>query len=180
MLIYIILLDVKHGFWHVPLDEPSSFLTTFNTPFGRYRERMPFGISSAPDVFQRKMHEVTEGLKGVEVIADDFVVVGFGDSIEDASKDHDGNLEAFLECCAVKHLKLNDKKLRLRLHEVPFIGHAATSEGLRVDPYNVQAIMEMPSPSGVAAVQCLLGLTQYLSEFLSYLSDITKPLRELT
>ena len=45
-------LDVQHGFWHVPLDEPSSFLTTFNTPFGRYRwKRMPFGICSAPEVF---------------------------------------------------------------------------------------------------------------------------------
>ena len=137
-------LDVRHGFWHVPLDEASSFLTTFNTPFGRYRwKRMPFGISSAPEVFQRKMHEVTEGLRGVEVIADDFVVVGFGESVEDATADHDSNLEAFLERCTVKHLKLNDKKLRLRLQEVPFIGHVATSEGLRVDPYKVQAIMEI-------------------------------------
>ena len=57
---------------------------------------MPFGISSAPENFQRRMHEVTEGLKGVEVIADDIVKVGFGDSMEDATTDHDGNLEAFL------------------------------------------------------------------------------------
>ena len=126
------------------------------------------------------MYEVSEGLKGVEVVADDFVVVGFGDSMEDATKDHDRNLEVFLERCAMKDLKLNDKKLRLRLQEVPFIGHVATSEGLRVDPYKVQAIMEMPSPTDVAAVQRLLGLTQYLSKFLPHLSDITKPLRELT
>ena len=46
-------LDVRHGFWHVPLDEPSLLLTTFNTPFGHYRwKRMPFGISSAPEIFQ--------------------------------------------------------------------------------------------------------------------------------
>ena len=47
---------------------------------------MPFGISSAPEVFQQRMHVVTEGLKGVEVIADDFVVVGFGDLIEDVTR----------------------------------------------------------------------------------------------
>ena len=42
-------LDVSKGFWHIELDEPSSILTTFHTPFGRYRwKRMPFGISSAP------------------------------------------------------------------------------------------------------------------------------------
>ena len=113
-------LDVRHGFWHVPLDESSSLLTTFNTPFGRYRwKRMPFGICSAPEVFQRRMHEIIEGLKGVEVVADDFVVVGFGDSIEEATTDHDKNLESFLRRCVERNLKLNDKKLKLRLQEVP-------------------------------------------------------------
>ena len=58
------LLDVSNGFWHVVLDAESSFCTTFNTPFGRYRwKRMPFGIRSAPEVFQRKMHELIEGLR---------------------------------------------------------------------------------------------------------------------
>ena len=73
------ILDVRIGFWHVVLDESSSFLTTFHTPFGRYRwKRMPFGICSAPEVFQRRMHELIEGLHGIEVITDDFAAVGFG------------------------------------------------------------------------------------------------------
>ena len=64
--------DASNGFWQVELDEESSMLTTFNTPFGRYRwKRMPFGINSAPEVWQRRMREHIEGLKGVEVIADD-------------------------------------------------------------------------------------------------------------
>ena len=63
-------LDVQQGFWHVELDDESSLLTTFNTPFGRYRfKRLPFGLSSLPEVFQRRMHEVIEGLHGCEVIA---------------------------------------------------------------------------------------------------------------
>lgn len=174
-------LDVRQGFWHVPLDEKSSLLTTFNTPFGRYRwKRMPFGISSAPEVFQRRMHEVIEGLEGVEVVADDFVVVGFGETLEQANHDHDDHLEVFLQRCDEKNLKLNDKKIKLRMQEVPFIGHIATADGLSVDPHKVQAIMEMPEPEDVAAIQRLLGLAQYLNKFLPHLSDITKPLRELT
>ena len=67
--------DASNGFWQVELDDESSSLTTFNTPFGRYRwKRMPFGINSAPEIWQRKMREHVEGLKGVEVIADDFVI----------------------------------------------------------------------------------------------------------
>ena len=70
------ILDVSKGFWHALLDEPTSFQTTFHTPFGRYRwKRMLFEISSALKVFQPRMHELIEGLQGVEVIADDFMVV---------------------------------------------------------------------------------------------------------
>ena len=70
-------LDAKCGFWQVKLDENSSYLTTMNTPFGRYRWlRMPFAINSAPEVWQQRMHELVEGLTGVEVIADDLLVCG--------------------------------------------------------------------------------------------------------
>ena len=90
-------LDVSNRFWHVVLDEGSSFCTTFKTLFGRYHwKMMPFWIRSAPEVFQHKMHELIEGLRGVEVIADDSVVVGYGESWQSAIKDHDRNLLSFL------------------------------------------------------------------------------------
>ena len=174
-------LDVRSGFWHITLDQASSYLTTFNTPFGRFRwRRMPFGIRSAPEVFQRRMHELIEGMPQVEVIADDFVVVGKGNTIEEANNDHGKNLVAFLRLCDEKGLKLNTEKLMLRQPEVSFIGHIATGEGLKVDPSKVKAIREMPAPTDIAGVQRMLGLAQYLSKFLPHLSDITKPLRELT
>ena len=77
-------------------------------------------------------------------------------------------------------MKLNARKARLRMSEVPFIGHVATPEGLCVDPAKVRAIKEMPAPVDIAGIQRLLGLAQYLSKFLPHLSDMTKPLRELT
>ena len=73
--------------------ESSSFFTTFWTPFGRYRWlRMPFGISSAPEEFQRQLHKITAGLAGVEVIADDILIYGAGNTDEQGSADHDQNL----------------------------------------------------------------------------------------
>ena len=63
------ILAVSKGFWHVLLDEHSSFLTTFHTPFSRYRwRRMPFGICSAPEVFQRHMHELIEGYRELKLL----------------------------------------------------------------------------------------------------------------
>ena len=77
------------------------------------------------------MHELIEGMPQVEVIADDFVVVGKGNTIEEANNDHDKNLVAFLQLCEDKGLKLNTEKLILRQPEVSFIGHIATGESSR-------------------------------------------------
>lgn len=42
---FFTLVDAKKGYWHLPLDEPSSYLTTFGTPFGRFRfTRLPYGL----------------------------------------------------------------------------------------------------------------------------------------
>ena len=174
-------LNIRSGFWHITLDEPSFFLTTFQTPFGRYRwKRMPFGICCAPEIFQRRMHELIEGLTEIEVIADDFVVVGRGNSEAEAMHDHDKNLQALLQRCEERGVRLNADKLKLRMHAIPFVGHRATDQGLCVDPVKVQAIKEMPTLKDVAGIQRLLGLTQYLSKFLPQLSNITQPLCELT
>lgn len=69
-------LDANHGFWQVQLDEDSSKLCTFNTPFGRYWLRLPFGIVSAPEVFQKCIAQRLEDLDGVVNIVDDILVWG--------------------------------------------------------------------------------------------------------
>ena len=63
------LLNAKSGFWQVKLDDDSSYLTMFNTPFGRYRWlRMQFGIDSAPEEWQRCAHELAEALEGCLIV----------------------------------------------------------------------------------------------------------------
>ena len=92
--------DAKDGFWQKRLDTDSSSKTTFNTPFGRYRwKRMPFGISSAPEVWQLKMHEFVEDLEGVELIADDFLIAGFGSTDREVNQSLERNERAFLDKC---------------------------------------------------------------------------------
>ena len=85
-------MDVYKGFTNIELDDSSSFLTTMHTPIGRYRWlRMPFGVSLGPEEYQRRQHEALEGLTGVVNKADDILVFGSGDSMEEAEKDHDIN-----------------------------------------------------------------------------------------
>ena len=126
------------------------------------------------------MHQLIEGLKGVEVVADDFMVFGCGGSHDEAIADHDNNLKAFLKRCEERNVVLGAEKLQLRQTEVPFIGHMATANGLKPGPGKVKALVEMPAPTDVTGVRRFLGMVQYLAKFLPRLSVMTKPLRELT
>ncbi|KAK0137210.1 hypothetical protein N1851_026595 [Merluccius polli] len=71
---YFSILDARSGYWAIKLSEESSLLITFNMIFGRYRFlRLPFGIVSAQDEFQRRIDETYEGLEGVAGIVDDIM-----------------------------------------------------------------------------------------------------------
>ena len=91
-------LDCKDGYWQIKLTEENSLLTTFATPFGRYKwNRMPFRISPASEIFELRLHEAVEGLDGVYAIADHILVAGTGDTMKDAVADHDLNIKKLLE-----------------------------------------------------------------------------------
>ena len=173
--------DLKDGFLQIQLDEESSKLTTFQTPWGRYRYlRMPFGISPAPGYFQRKLVQNLEGLNGAYKIAYDILITGRGSILKEAVKDHDATLLKLLDRCRERNLKLNREKLQLKCSETPFIGHVLTPEGVKPDPSKVEAILKMERPKDVAAVRRLVGLVNYLSKFLRKLSELLEPLGRLT
>ena len=71
------ILDARSGYWNVQLDRESQLLTTFNSPYGRFGfKRLPFGLVSAQDIFQKKIDQTFDRLAGVIGIADDIVVFG--------------------------------------------------------------------------------------------------------
>ena len=87
----------KSGFWQIPLAPTSQELLTFITPFGRYCfRRLPFGITSAPEHFQKRMHKVLEDLPGVLCMMDDIIIFG------ESSEEHDARVRAvFRRLCHV-------------------------------------------------------------------------------
>uniref|UniRef100_A0A8C8DRB5 ribonuclease H n=1 Tax=Oryzias sinensis TaxID=183150 RepID=A0A8C8DRB5_9TELE len=166
-------LDATSGFWQIPLAKESRLLTTFITPFGRYAfNRLPFGISSAPEHFQRRMSQMLEGCEGVVCHADDVVVVG-----EDMQQ-HDERLHKVLQRFEAEGLTLNDK-CEFSKDKISFVGHCVTADGVSPDPNKVKAIMEMPEPQDVEGVRRVMGMANYLGKFLPHLASFSKPLRDL-
>lgn len=167
-------LDAKSSFWQIRLDRKSSMMTTFSTPFGRYRFlRMPFGINSASEVFQRSMEQLFSGYP-CAIIVDDIIVGGRN------AAEHNINLKRVLNRAREVKLKLNPVKCKFRLDQVSYVGHIFTSGGLKADPSKTKAISEMPAPKDVPALQRFLGMVNYLGKFIPNLSDIAAPLRKLT
>jgi hypothetical protein len=120
---------------------------------------------------------VLEGLQQTEVIMNDILVFGTGNTVEDAIKDYDIHLKALLNREREVGPKLNKEKLKLRLTSVKYMGQILTSEGMRPDPDKVRVVVEMPRTSNIKDVQKLIGLLACHSKYLSHLSDTCEPLR---
>ena len=173
--------DLRNGYLHCKLDHESSLMTTFGTTFGRYRWlRLPFGLKVSAEIFQKKLLQNLEGLVGVACEADDIIVFGSGDDIEEATMDHDRNMIAFLERCQERNIKLNKDKCEIRQQEIKFSGHIVSSEGLKPDPEKIQGITSMARPKTVQEVQSMQGTVNYLAKFLPNLSEVMEPISMLT
>ena len=167
-------LDLKDGYWQVPLTEQASYLTTFNSSCGRWRyNRLPFGLNSANEVFQKRVSQVFENLPGLVVLFDDILIYG------ENEMEHDNVLQQALERCKNSGIKLNTKKCKYKVKEVKYLGHIITSEGIKIDNEKVRAIKQMPKPTDKKAVQRLLGAVNQMSKFVPNLATITHPIRQL-
>ncbi|RXN04213.1 Retrovirus-related Pol poly from transposon [Labeo rohita] len=168
------LLDAESGFWQIPLERESAKLTTFITPFGRYFfHRLPFGISSAPEIFQREMNNLLRDHEGTAAYMDDIIVYG------ETQEVHDRRLQRVLKTLSDAGLKLNEDKCLLRQTQLRFLGHVIDSHGVRPDKEKVAAIMNVLPPQNVTEVKRILGMVHYLGRYIPGLAEITRPLNDL-
>lgn len=166
-------LDARSGFWQMPLDPESRLLTTFLTPFGRYcMNRLPFGISSAPEIFQRRMSKILHDIEGVICHMDDILVYAPTQST------HDERVRAVLQRLQEAGLTLNEK-CEFSRTSVRFLGHIIDGQGIHADPAKLEGIVKFPPPTNVTELQRFLGMINQLAKFAPELASKTEPLRQL-
>lgn len=166
-------LDASNGFWHIPLDEASSKLCVFQTPFSRYRFlRLPYGIKSASEVFHKRFKEIFD-IPGVQVYIDDLIIYG------STQAQHDERLKTVLELARINNVKFNKEKCEFNVKEIKFLGFIFNENGQAVDNEKVRAIVNMKQPTNKKEVQKILGMVTYLSKHIKNMSLLTEPLRQL-
>jgi len=168
-------LDVRSGYWNIPLTKRSQVLTCFNTPFGRYKFlRLPFGLNSAQDIFQMHMDSIFGSIDNVHVIADDILIAAR------TKREHDKALHRIIVAARKSGVKLNGDKSHILEKQVKFFGHILTKEGIQPDPKKFKAIAALSAPSNKQELQSFLGLFNYLSKFLPtslYTTEMRKNLQ---
>ena len=167
-------LDAHHRYWSIVLDQDSSMLTTFNSPFGRYLFlQLPFGLVCSQDIFQKKMDQILEECQGCIGIPDDITVHGHTEA------EHDTHLRDVMRVAHKYDLVFNPQKTHVKAQVINFFGCLYDANGVHPDPGKVDAVHALPAPTNVTELQEFLGLVTYLSPFIPGLSTLTAPLWEL-
>ena len=164
-------LDMSNAYLQLPLDEASQQHVVINTHKGLFKyHRLPFGVSTAPSIFQRCMDSVLQGLEGVVAFIDDVLVTG------ETEEEHLQNLDAALQRLEEADFTLKNIKCSFMQPEIDFLGYHIDADGRHPMDEKIRAIKEAPTPKNVSELRAFLGLVNYYSKFLPNLSTTLRPL----
>ena len=168
--------DASSGYFQVPLDESSQLLTTFITPWGRYKHlRATMGLSSAGDEYNARGDEALTGITNCTKLVDDVLLF-------DTDKDlgnHEKRVRQFLERCRSAGITLNPNKVKFAQPEVKFAGYLVGRDGTKADPEKLSAIAAFPTPKNISDVRSFLGLVEQLAGYSTEVSGALGPMRPL-
>ena len=167
-------LDLTAAYQQMLLDDESTKLVTLNTHKGLYEcTRLPFGVASAPAVFQRAMDTILQGIPYVVCYIDDILVTGTSEA------DHLEHLEEVLRRLQENGLRLQLNKCQFFQASVEFLGYVINAEGVHTSSKKVKAITEARAPQNVSELRAFLGLVNYYGKFVPNLASLLHPLYSL-
>eukprot|EP00731_Ephydatia_muelleri_P000635 Em0001g635a len=167
-------LDLAQAYTQMELDEVSRQFVAINTHRGLYRyTRLPFGIASAPAIFQRAMDTILQGMSGVLCYLDDTLIVGKN------KEEHLATVEEVLKRLQNEGLRVNKEKCCFLTTSVQYLGHRIDANGIHATGEKLDAVLMAPVPSSVPQLRSFLGMINYYSKFIPNLATLLNPLNEL-
>lgn len=167
-------LDLKQAYQQMVLDEDSRKYVTVNTHKGLYRYTcLPFGIASAPAVFQRAMDTILQGLPHILCYIDDILITGATD------EEHIRNLEEVLRRLQNHGIRVKSSKCAFLQDSVVYLGHRIDAQGLHTSHKKVEAMQLAPTPRNQQELRSFLGLLHYYGKFIPNLASLLHPFNQL-
>ena len=167
-------LDLAHAYNQIELDEESKQFLVVSTHKGLFQQnRLVFGITSAPAIWQNTIEQVLQGLPGVQVYLDDILVTGR------TPEEHLANLDQVLTRLEDRNLTLKKEKCQFVQESVQFLGHVIDAKGVHAVEEKVEQIENLPSPTDVSQLRSYLGMLNYYRKYIPNLAHEIAPLTEL-
>ena len=167
-------LDLRQAYLQMEVDEAHRKYLTINTHRGLFQyQRLPYGVASAPAIWQRSMDQVLQGISGAQCYLDDIIVTG------KTLEEHLATLDQVLQRLEEYGLKVNQAKCKFLQDSVEYLGHVISASGLQQSPAKVEAIINMPAPEGSTQLRSFIGMAQYYARFMPNLATELAPLHHL-
>ncbi|GJZ07702.1 putative nucleotidyltransferase, ribonuclease H [Tanacetum coccineum] len=170
-------IDLRSGYHQLRVRDKDIPKTAFRTRYGHYEfQVIPFGLTNTPAVFMDLMNRVCKPYldKFMRVFIDDILIYSCN------KEEHADHLRIILELRKKEKLYAKFSKCDFWISIVHFIGHVIDSQGIHVDPAEIEAVKNWESPTTPIEIRQFLGLAGYYRRFIKYFSKIAKPLTELT
>ena len=167
-------MDLSQAYQQILLDDESKHYVTINIHMGLYQyTRLPFGVASAPAIFQKAMDLILQGLPGVICYIDDILVSGR------TEEEQLFRLEEVLKRLKSYGLRVKKNKCAFIKESVEYLGHKVDASGLHPLSSKVEAITQAPEPQNVQQLRSFLGLLNYYGKFINNLATLLHPLNKL-
>ena len=168
-------LDLNSAYHQIELAPESRDITTFGTHDGLYRyKRLMFGISCAPEMYQKVIRQVLQDCEGAHNVLDDVIVHAT------TEEEHECRFENVVRVLSSKGLTLNRNKCQFKMLHLEFMGHVLSARGIAPADVQVKAVIEACEPKNAAEVISFLALVNFTACFIPDLSTVSAPLRQLT
>ena len=172
---YFSSLDLKSGYWQVPVNEKDKQKTAFTCHKGLFEFNvMPFGLTNAPSIFSELMSKVVGDLPFVIAYLDDLII------FSETEQEHFEHLQQVFNRLREAKLKLKRAKCEFFREKINYLGHTIDKQGVRPDEDKVRAIKQLPAPTDVTGVRSFIGMTSFYRSFIPNFSEIALPLTKLT
>lgn len=168
-------IDLRSGYHQIRMREGDEWKTAFKTRDGLYEWMvMPFGLSNAPSTFMQLMNFVFKTFIGR------FVVVYFDDILiySKSQEEHLIHLKEVFQLLREQKLYANLKKCEFFTNSLIFLGYVVSSEGMKMDPSKIEAILNWPIPQTLHDIRSFHGLASFYCCFIKNFSSIIAPITE--